>query len=575
MTRKSHPTLLPDPSCLQLMRLEADEQSLVAIVETNVSEALCPLCQCRSESIHSRYTRVVADLPWAGWAVRLELHVRRFFCQNKECKRRIFTERLPGVVAPYARRTMRLTDLLTLIGFGMGGEAGNCLVERMGLEASPETLLGLVRKAEERQVPTPRVLGVDDFSFCRRRSYGAILIDLEERMPIDLLPDREAETFEKWLLAHPGVEIISRDRGGAFAEGARRGAPKARQIADRWHLLSNLTDAMQGFFLTKQPLLKALTSQPEAEAPAGGEQPEPAPWYTGMTKRSEEKSQRLHQQRVELYHQIHALAAKKVDVANMARQLQVSRQTIYNYLQMKQPPERTRINQEGQRLIDPYKDYLLQRWNEGCRSAQQMYREMKEQGYPGSSTAVGRFVGPLREKYGKARSFKSVEPEAATMVSAEEVKKKRPPTARQVALWMAFKKEQRLDWQQDDLDRLCKEDAQIAQTSELIHEFTTMLREREGERLDEWLDRVEKQGIPELQSGAFGLKKDYDAVKAGLTLEWSNGQTEGQVHRLKLLKRQMYGRGSFKLLRKRVLHRAESKRRLRRSEKPLAGQKAA
>jgi transposase len=368
MARKSRPTLLPDPSCLQLMRLEADEQSLVAIVETNVSEALCPLCHCRSESIHSRYTRVVADLPWAGWPVRLELHVRRFFCQNKECKRRIFTQRLPGIVAPYARRTTRLTDLLTLIGFAMGGEAGNCLVERMGLEASPETLLGLVRKAEERQVPTPGVLGVDDFSFCRRRSYGAILIDLEQRMPIDLLPDREAETFKKWRLSHPGVEIISRDRGGAFAEGARQGAPKARQIADRWHLLSNLTDALQGFFLAKQPLLKALTSQPEAEAPAGGEQPEPAPWYTGMTKRTEEKSQRLQKPRVERYHQIQALAAKKVDVANMARQLRVSRQTIYNSLQMKQPPERTRINQEGQRLIDPYKDYLIQRWNEGCES---------------------------------------------------------------------------------------------------------------------------------------------------------------------------------------------------------------
>lgn len=294
-----------------------------------------------------------------------------------------------------------------------------------------------------------------------------------------------------------------------------------------------------------------------------------------MTKRTEEKSQRLHQQRGERYQQIQALAAKKVDVANMARQLGVSRQTIYNYLQMKQPPERTRINQEGQRLIDPYKDYLIQRWNEGCRSAQQMDREIKEQGYPGSSTAVGRFVGPLREKYGKARSFKSVEPEATTMVSSEEVKKKRPPTARQVALWMAFKKEQRLDWQQDYLDRLCQEDAQIAQTYELIQQFTTMLREPEGERLDEWLDRVEKQGIPELQSKAFGLKKDYDAVKAGLTLEWSTGQTEGQVHRLKLLKRQMYGRGSFKLLRKRVLHRAETKRRLRRSAKRFAGQKAA
>ena len=185
-----------------------------------------------------------------------------------------------------------------------------------------------------------------------------------------------------------------------------------------------------------------------------------------------------------------------------------------------------------------------------------MYREIKEQGYTGSETAVGRFVAPLRAKKGKARSFKAVEPELATMVQPEEVKKKRPPTALQVAHWMTFKQDQRLDWQQTYLAQLCETDPQIAQTYELIQEFTTMLREREGERFDEWLDRVEKQGVSELQSFANGLKKDYDAVKAGLTLEWSNGQTEGQVHRLKLLKRQMYGRGRFDLLRKRVLKRA-------------------
>lgn len=289
MAHKKSPTLLPDASCLQLIRLEADEQSLLAIVATTSSGALCPLCQCCSQSIHSRYTRVVADLPWAGWGVRLELHVRRFFCTNKECSRRIFTERLPGVVAPSARRTTRLTDLLTLIGFALGGEAGNCLVERMGLEATPETLLRLMRQQEERQVPTPRVLGVDDFCFCRRKSYGAILIDLERRVPIDLLPDREAETLKKWLLAHPGVEIISRDRGGAFAEGARQGAPRARQIADRWHLLANLADAMQSFFLTKQPLLKSLTHAPSTEAPSEVSPPEPVPWHTGMTKRKARK----------------------------------------------------------------------------------------------------------------------------------------------------------------------------------------------------------------------------------------------------------------------------------------------
>ncbi len=150
MARKTSPTLLPDVPDLQLVRLEIEEQSLIAIVATTSSGALCPLCRCRSESIHSRYTRLVADLPWAGWAMRLELHVRRFFCQNQECQRQIFTQRLPGLVAPYARRTMRLADLLTLIGFALGGEEGGYLVERMGLEISPETLLRLVRKQARR-----------------------------------------------------------------------------------------------------------------------------------------------------------------------------------------------------------------------------------------------------------------------------------------------------------------------------------------------------------------------------------------------------------------------------------------
>jgi predicted transcriptional regulator len=181
---------------------------------------------------------------------------------------------------------------------------------------------------------------------------------------------------------------------------------------------------MQSFFLSKQSLLKSLIQKSAAEVP-----PELAPWHTGMTKRQEEKSQRLHQQRVELYHQILDLAAKKIDVATIARKLGVSRQTVYTYLQMRQPPERTRIHQGGKRLIDSYKEYLVGRWNEGCRSAQQMYREIKEQGYTGSSTAIGRFVAPLRAHKGKARSFKSVEPELATMVNPKEVKKKRPPTA--------------------------------------------------------------------------------------------------------------------------------------------------
>ncbi len=533
MARPTSPTLLPDASCLHLVRLEAAEQFILAVVATTASEALCPLCQCRSESIHSRYVRCVADLPWAGWAVRLELHVRRFFCLNKACARQIFTERLPNVVAPYARRTTRLGDLFTLIGFALGGEAGKRLVDGMGIETSPDTLLQLVREQQESQVPTPRVLGVDDFCFCRRRSYGAILIDLERRVPIDLLPDREAETFKKWLLAHPGVRIISRDRGGAFADGARQGAPQAQQVADRWHLLANLSETMKGFFLNKQAQLKALVQKP-AEDLSEEEAKQFAPWQTGMRKHLETKSLQLHQERVTRYQRIHELHAKKVNPTTIARQVGVSRQCVYEYLRMQQSPERTHIHPSRQPMLEPYKAYLVQRWNEGCRNAQQAYREVKEQGYPGGDSNIVRFFGHLRKHFNQAGTFKEVDPATQTPIQAPP---KRPPSASQVAHWITFKEEQRLDWQQKYLTQLCEADQEIQEAHELVTDFTSMLRERQGERLDAWLEKVETQGIGELKNFAQGLKRDYDAVKAGLTLEWSNGQTEGQVHRLKLLKR--------------------------------------
>src|SRR5215467_1548754 len=271
------PTLLPDPACLRLKLLDASDTVITAIVTTSSPEAVCPLCHGRSERVHSRYVRQVADLPWMGCAVRLELHVRRFFCSNPACARQIFTERLPTVVAPYARRTTRLTDLLTLIGFALGGEAGKRLVTGMDLSWSPDTLLRLVHTAQDTSHPTPRVLGVDDFSFLRAKTFGTILVDLEKRIPVELLPDREAETLKKWLLAHPGVEIISRDRGGAYAEGARQGAPQARQVADRFHLLVNLSETLEDFFLNKRTARKEAVHDPESPPPPSEELPPARP----------------------------------------------------------------------------------------------------------------------------------------------------------------------------------------------------------------------------------------------------------------------------------------------------------
>lgn len=516
------PTILPNPTCLHLLQLEGEEKMITLTVKTTAQEARCPLCACSSEKVHSRYVRVLADLPWMGCAVRLVLHTRRFFCQNPDCGRKIFTERVPNVAAPYARRTLRLEDLFTLIGFALGGEAGKRLGEGMGLHTSPDTLLRLMQATPEREFATPRVLGVDDWSYRRGTKFGTLLLDLEKRIPIDLLPDREAATFAKWLEDHPGIEIISRDRGTHYIEGAKQGAPKARQVTDRFHLLVNLSETLQQFFLNKKALLKE--TMPSSEHTASSTPlPEREPWHKGMSKRQEEKGEKLHQERVKRYHQIHDLREKNVDTANIARQLGVSRRLVYHYLQMQQPPERTRIHHPRVSVIEPYKEYIIKRWNDGCRNAQQVYRELKEQqGYTGSDQPIVRLFGQFRKGKYQARTFKQVEPDPSSSVTSSEVKASNPPTPLKVARWMSAKSDRLLDWQKTYLTHLCQADPTIQETYELVQDFAAMLRERQGECLDTWLQTVEQQGISELQSFARGLKKDYAAVKAGLTLEWSH-----------------------------------------------------
>jgi transposase len=259
------PTLLPAPSRLHLDYLSACDDVITMVVAAIGDEAHCPLCDQPSARIHSHYTRLAADLPWNGVAVRLRLTTRRFFCPNDDCQRKIFTERLPELIAPYARRTLRLTEALELIGFALGGEAGARALGGLSMRASPDTVLRVIRAATLPEQEPPRVLGLDDFALRRGRAYGTILVDLERRCRVDVLPDRTAETLANWLGAHSGVEVISRDRGGAYAEGSRRGVPAAVQVADRFHVLVNLREALERLLTRKHRALReaaaALTTE--------------------------------------------------------------------------------------------------------------------------------------------------------------------------------------------------------------------------------------------------------------------------------------------------------------------------
>jgi transposase len=465
--------------------------------------------------------------------------VRKFFCREQGCPRRIFTERVPEVAAPYARRTTRLNEVLQLLAFALGGEAGARLVARLGMAVSPATLLRLVRQAPARTWSTPRVLGVDDWAFRKGHRYGTILVDLEQHQVIDLLPDRKAETVATWLQEHPGVEIVTRDRAQAYAEGARQGAPRATQVADRWHLLQNLVEALERCLLRFRPALKmaAGVSDSILGPLPGAREVELVPWQ----QRAEAVSQQKHATTVERYERMRELQAAGFTILDIAQLVGASRQTVYRYLALAAPPERQRPRRSARRVLAPYEPYLQQRWAEGCRNRSRLFREIRLLGYQHSARTVSLFLQRLDEHPAAAAAA----PSRPTM--------RRVPSARHVASLLVWRKDQVPEDERDYLARLCAHEPTIALAYDLAQEFADLARERNGQAFDAWLTRVTASEITELQSFARGLGEDRAAVEAGLSLEWSNGQTEGQVNKLKLLKRSMYGRATFDLLRSRAL----------------------
>jgi transposase len=217
----------------------------VALLVSTAPTALCPCCGTTSDRVHSRYRRTVADLPCQGRVVALRLVVRIFRCTPADCPRRIFGERLPGVLPCQARSTARLADAHRDIAFALGGEAGSRLAGSLDMPTSPDTLLRRVKGWSPEPVPEPRCVGIDDGAIRKGQRYGTLLIDLERGRVLGLLPGRDGEALKAWLRGHPGIEVVPRDRWAAFAQAAAEAAPQARPVADRFHRLKDRREAVE------------------------------------------------------------------------------------------------------------------------------------------------------------------------------------------------------------------------------------------------------------------------------------------------------------------------------------------
>jgi transposase len=544
--------LLPDATRLRLEACDVDDTTaqITLRVHATQTRAPCPLCATPARRIHSDYGRTLADLPWAQYRVCLQLRVRKWFCRNRACRRRIFTERLPTVAAPWARRTLRLAQRLLTLGVALGGKAGVRLGHAWDLAVSRNTLLRRLRRQPTPSFPTPTVLGVDDFALRKRHTYGTILVDLERRRPVALLPDRTAETLAQWLREHPGVQVLARDRSSTYAEGARQGAASATQVADRFHLLQNLTETLEPVFTTYDRVLQAVNAamrQQPVSLPDGtvAVTVPPPPTSPAEEARAAQRAAR----RQARYDEAWTLHRQGWTTAAIAAQVGCSRRTIERYLQMPTWPVRQHRRHYGRSILNPYKAYLLERWNAGCHTAIQLFHELRARGYAGSYRRVTAYVSRIREAQGippRCQGRRQTLPVVAEPVA-------QPLTPRR-ATWLVLRREaQRTAAETQQLTQLCAQSSEVAEAIDLAQEFATLVRQRQPERLEPWLKRAMASTLEALQRFATGLQEDYAAVKAGVTLPWSTSPVEGHINRLKMVKRQMFGRAHLDLLSRRFL----------------------
>lgn len=483
---------------------------------------VCPGCGTASHRVHSRYERRVTDGAIGGRPVEIQLVVRRFRCAEATCGRATFAEQVSGLTFRHGRRTLGTQAALRAIALLLAGRAGARLADHLGTAASRSTLLRLIRATSISEPATPQVLGVDDFALRKGHVYGTVLVNVETRRPVDLLPSRESDALAAWLRSHPGVRVICRDRASGYAQGARLGAPDAIHVADRWHIWHNLAEAVERVVTRNAVHLREPATLP----------PDPAQ-FAPPTQR-EDTPARLAARIRERHAAVHALLAEGRGIKQIATQLRLARNTVRRYARAGAAEAlMTGQWQAGRpRILDPFRPYLIQRLAEGQTNASRLHEELAARGYRGGGSNLRDYLRPLRAGIAPRRPA---------------------PSVRTVAGWITRHPDKLSPRQREDLTAILQRCPDLAATARHVRAFAVMMRECAGDRLDSWMLAVRQDTLAELRSFVSGIEQDYDAVLAALTQPYSSGVVEGHVNRIKMLKRQMYGRANFDLLRARVL----------------------
>lgn len=502
------------------------------------ANARCPACGTLATREHGHFVRRPVDLPWRGCTVRLVVTVRRFRCDRLTCPRVTFAEEL-GRLPRRARRTTDVTALLLWVVNAAGGEKGARLAIGLGIPTSPDTLLRIQRRAAIGAVPTPRVLGVDDLALHRGHDYATLFVDMETRRPIDLVKGRDAAVVATWLRDHPGVEVIVRDRAGAYADGARAGAPEAVQVADRFHLVQNASTALDALLRGRRRELEAaLTTAPVPPADDAVTPTSPGHPLSATARHQAER----RAARVARWETVHALREQGLSLLRIATEMGMQRCTVRDMLASPVPPHNQLLAPRPPPLasptLAPFVPYLQDRWQAGAHNVSKLVREIRAQGYQGSASLVRQAIYTWRP------------PQPRIHLRPPATRIPRPVSVR----WLCLRPPDSLD---DDerasLNRVLAEHPNLATGHELLQRFRRLVATRDLTGIDAWLTFARASGLAPFEALANGLAADRAAVNAAFTTPWSNGPVEGHVNRVKLIKRQGYGRAKLDLLRTRVL----------------------
>lgn len=527
--------LIPAP--LSVVRVEPAADHLVIRVVPRPGPAYCPGCRTRSRRPHGHYERTLADLPWQGRPVLLRLQTRRFRCPNASCPRRTFSETTGAVARTHARRSERLRDVQRHLGLALGGAPAARLAQRLAMPVSGDTLLRLVRAGTLPSRPEPRVIGIDEWAWRRGCRYGTIIVDFERHAVLDLLPDRDAERVAAWLRSHPGIEIVARDRADVFAEGARAGAPQAQQVLDRFHLLRNLSVALRAIVAHHHAAVRTAGRAvlgPQSEAARVTAKASRPPTVIEVRKRA------THAPRRARHAELRRLAEAGASVAGMARALDLDPKTVRVWLGRDAPPAWHR-RRTVTTILDPYRADLEARWQAGCRNAAELARGL---------IRAGAAIRPRVVRDWAMKRRRASTDVLDALPGSASLPAWRPPSVHRTT-WLLQADLSALG--EDDrrfLERLRAEAPSLAASVALGARFADLVRRRSGESLEGWLAAA--AGTP-LGKFAAGLGRDVEALRGAITLPWSTSPVEGQVGRLKMLKRTMFGRAGFALLRQRVL----------------------